>query len=373
MPRRLANRRNLSAIAWAFFLSSGACTSPSGTATDAARPDAGLGQIEDVQSFPDAVSRPDAVGGLDVESFPDATMPDGGVTRFPQRITLRSEGANTYRDPVAITTDPTDSDTLYFSALTSSGEAAIFELKGQGPLKIIYQGSPLVMPVDLEMNANGRLLYIADLAADNSGKVFTLDIRLRSIEELTVLDDFSEPSGLARDPDTPSILLTGRFPGTELGSVWELRPADVSPAPIPLAPAIVMNDPSHIVWVRSQQTMYVYDAHSTSTQLGRVYRISLAGDFSIVGDHLASNYPAGIEMALDESYLLISTSTPSVSGGDTIHVIDLLESPPSRYPLRLGQKIIQPRDIHRIGNSNRWLVIDSQGGSAGNGAIYQLE
>ena len=351
-----------------------ACTKPAPPRADTGFADSGIINDDlDATIIPDAAEDGGVLVPMEAGVNPDAAAPDTGVFTYPETLTLRSEGGTTYRHPMAIASDPNNASLIYFSAITLDGHAAIFQLDDQGQTSVIFSGEPLVLPVDILVSSNGRSLYIADLAAGEHGSVYRIDLRLRTIEVYAAADDLWDPAGLAFDKLTPALLITGRFPDTELGSVWELLPGEITPAAIPFGPDFTLNDPSHLTWRAANETLYVYDAHDTLTEKGQIYAVTPLGDFTLIADNIESNYPASIELSLEETYLLVGTSTQTAGGGDTIHVVDLRNTPPTRRPLSLGQRIKEPRAIHRIENTNRWLIIDARGGSANQGAIYQLE
>ena len=359
------------AVAMIFGLLAGCSLTENNSGTDSGVTDAGVGIGMDANVSPDGGPRADANVEVDAAIAPDAATPDAGFNRFPEEAVLRSS-AGTYQEPLAITSDPREPGAAFFSAFTQNGEPAIFRLRANDEIELVVEGSPLAFPTDLQVNPNGRLLYITDLASNGDGAVYVYDLRLETLEMMSQLQDLSGPSGVAFDTETPAILLTGRLPQSDIGGLWQYQEGDMFPTPIALEETFSTNDPSHFLWSANNRVIYLYDSHHEPTQKGRVYQINDDGSFSVLYDNISSNYPAGIDMAFDLSYLLVSTSTPAIDGGDTLHVVEISSNPPNIYPLVLPQKFREPRDVHRIPNSNRWFVIDRRGGAENTGAIYEL-
>ena len=354
-----------------FGLITGCSKTETSTEADSGVADAGANIAMDADIPSDGGQRFDGSIDSDAAVLTDAAIPDAGFTRFPEEALLRST-AGDYREPLAITSDPREVGAAFFSAFTSTGEPAIYRLRANNDVELVIQGSPLAFPVDLQVNPAGRLLYITDIVSDGTGAVYVYDLRLETLEPMAQLQDLSGPAGVAFDTETPAVLLTGRLPNSNIGGLWQYLEGDIFPTPIPLEETFSTNDPSHFLWSATDRVIYLYDSHFEPTQKGRIYQINDDGNFAVLYDNISSNYPAGIDLAFDSSYLLVSTSTPAIDGGDTLHVVEISTNPPNIYPLVLPQKFREPRDVHRIPNSNRWFVIDRRGGAENTGAIYEL-
>ncbi|MEE2903138.1 MAG: hypothetical protein VYC39_12470 [Myxococcota bacterium] len=361
------------ALAMIFGLVASCSQTQSSNTPDSDIADAGTNSSMDAAISPDSETRADGSVRADAAlNATDATTPDAGFNRFPEEAVLRSAAAGNYREPLAITSDPREAGAAFFTAFTAAGEPAIFRLRADDEVELVFEGAPLGFPVDLQVNPAGRLLYITDIVSNGTGEVYIYDLRLETLAPMAQLQDLSGPAGVAFDTATPAVLITGRLPESNIGGLWQYIEGDMFPTLIPLEETFSTNDPSHFLWSPTNRVIYLYDSHFEPTQKGRVYQINDDGTFTVVYDNIPSNYPAGIDMALDLSYLLVSTSTPGIDGGDTLHVVEISANPPNIYPLVLPQKFREPRDVHRIPNSNRWFVIDRRGGTENSGAIYEL-
>ena len=331
-----------------------------------------VGFFDALPPAPDVDDFMDDAGVPDVRIVPpDTGVRDTGPSVVPRTARSLIEDATLFSNPLAVAGATDGSGAVFFSAVAADASAAIYRIDTTGTTSLLAKGSPLTLPVALLADATGDNLYVADLGAGAQGALLRISIATGAIDVVFDNGDIADPSGLAYHAATDTLYIAGTSANTLQGGVWSMQPGDVMPLQFLLDPAVTLYDPSGIAVGPATQNVYIYDALDRSSQLGIIYKVTPDGTTTRIAQNLPTGYPAGMAIAHDEQFLLVSTSTPTRAGGDTVHAINLANN--ARAPTTLGQPLVEPRAVHLLTLTNRWLVVDGLGGAAGTGVIYRLE
>ncbi len=337
-------------------------------------PDTGVVLVPDGgDDPPDTGDEPDAGDPIDDDAGDpiddDAgEPPDLGPSARPSRARAVQEAAPLQvRSPLAVAVSPVGDRDVFFSAIDAAGQAGIWRIDRRGTVGPVVVGSPLVLPVGLVVNDEGNRLWVADMGARRFGALLEVVIATGSVGVLYDDGDLIDPAGLAFDRTTQTLWITGTNAFNGQGGIWTQAPGDA--APISIVPdGLVLEDPSGIV-VSSEGILYVFDTLGPD-QRGAVWRIDDDGARRIARG-LRTGFPSGLGLSIDDSFLLVTTSTPTAAGGDTVLLVDATGAEVRSLPL--GLPMVEPRGVTTIPLTNQWIVIDGLGGPMGAGAIYRLE
>lgn len=283
-----------------------------------------------------------------------------------------ADGGVDFMSPLDSAPSP-DGKTIYFTALTPAGDAAVFSVKDDGTgLTKLASGGKMVAPVGIAVSADGNTLYVADPGGteDPASVDPTKDAGLF----------FSLPA----TGGTPTVLVNGKWPkavavGTSGSTCSEsvyfcgVDAAGVSGVFDKTGASVLtgaeLTDCSGLT-VAPDGTIYVVAASSTTRRGAVVTGKAGGGAPTTLLDGLTVGYPSGIALSPDGTNLLVSAQAKA-SGTDVVLKIKLADkSTAEQAPLTAP--LVESGGLHRALKANVYSFVDGLGAN-GKGSVWLVK
>jgi hypothetical protein len=227
---------------------------------------------------------------------------------------------------------------------------------------LVYSGSELTAPIDIDISSDGATLFIADPAhetADALGRVISMSTsgsRITAIEGSVGY----RPKGIvvSNTGGADVVYFTGNNPMNGSAGIYRAGPMGQVRPVLEGAPFVELSG----IDVNASGTAYVADTEGT------VYEVTgtMANELLT---KLKFGYPAGIALSQNEQALLIS-ALDRVTWKDVVIRLDLTTGSTTAYNMGIADGV-EGAGLHREKGGSRFSWCDS--GIGGNGRVYVVE
>jgi DNA-binding beta-propeller fold protein YncE len=200
-----------------------------------------------------------------------------------------------------------DGSTIYYTALQSSGTPAVFSIPAAGgDPTVLASGAPFVMPLGLDISADGKTLYVADpwMAGAAGNAIFAVSTAGNAAPTVVAGTQGTAPQGVTVAGD--QLYFSGINPANAgQAAIYQIALSGAGDATL-VAQGTRLIAPSGLA-VAKDGTVYVLDRLASGNGLGAVLRMKDGTVDAIASDVRIGGQMAGIALTMDESTLLVSS------------------------------------------------------------------
>jgi len=270
-----------------------------------------------------------------------------------------------FRRPFDATLDP-EGNAVFFTALNANGDPAIFKSASPGATPTaLFEGDPLVAPLNIATSTDGAKLFIADVGAEDPvgdrGRIYTIFNDGGVLTELPAADAYRARGIEIRDEGgKDTIYFAGNDPAGVPG-VFKLA-ADGSGSVSAVATGAPFQDPSGVA-VSVEGTVYVCDTVQ-GDGLSSIVSVAPNGTATTILSGIRAGFPCGVALMEGDTTLLVSALDVDKQT-DVVIAVDLS----TNTPTFLSQGIdtfTESAGLHRAkkaGNAFAWADSTANGGT----------
>lgn len=283
----------------------------------------------------------------------------GGISAVPATI------SGPYTQPRDAVPN-SDGTTFYFTATTSGGAPAVFQVAAAGgQATIVKSGAPLAAPNSLAISSDDKTLFVTD--GGGSGTIFALAVDGSSISALPGSLGTS-PVGIevgrkAGQPAADVIYFSGKNASSGRAALFSLRTTDS--APMTVLEGAPLANPGGVT-VTQGGDVYVANVDDVARSRGCIYRIA-SGSATELACNLHFGTPSGITLNLAENTLLASGLDDT--DHDQVYAINLATKEVAAVNNDIGQNT-RAGGVHRARSVDVFSWSDLAAGSGG--AVYRV-
>jgi hypothetical protein len=300
---------------------------------------------------------------------PDAgnPTPDGGVLGSGD-LTGSTSASNGAAFSLPLDAVPSsDGSSIFFTGVDPGTSPAIFKtaVAAGSTATVVTTGGVLGAPLGLAISSDGSTLYVADPAGTTSsgkdrGVIFTVAASGGSPAELTPTLDYAPRSvAVAKVGTADEVVFIGTDKSTGVDGVFEVSGAAVT--------SVVSGKNPSAVAVGTDGTIYILDQAGSIAKVakGSTTATALGG----ASQTLSVSFPSGMDLAQDQSALLVSGFDPA-NGKESISRVEIASGAVTQL-LESSLSGKEPSGLHRAPNADVYAFVDVGAGSSG--TIYLLK
>lgn len=297
----------------------------------------------------------------------------GGQDGSNLGIKPAANDGNTFTAPFDSTPSP-DGKTVFFTAVGTDGEAAVFRAAATGGGSTQISTAPLAMPSGITISTDGKMVYVADPApvinTQDGGALFAVPADGGAPEVISGTEGYT-PRGLVlmREDNKDQIYFTGTDPTDGLHGLFKV-PAAGGTVTV-LAKGDPFTDP-HGVAVTHQGVAYVVDSSGGDHQTAIVIEVK-KGTATVFQDGLQVGFPAGIALTGDDSVYLVSARDPQTRMDAVVRTV-IASKQTASFSKEFGiDQFNEPAGLHRAANAEVYSWADSSANDTGTVYVLQPE
>jgi len=292
----------------------------------------------------------------------------GGSSQGVALTACQSDGAR-FSSPFDATPDP-DGTTVYFTAISALGEAAVFKAPCGGAIATLAEGDPLVAPFNIATSTDGNEIYVADPAAEDDNDLKGAIFRIPSDGGTPVAIPGTVgtmPRGLEvrAEGGADEIWFTGVDPADGLPGVFKI--ATAAGALEVVAKGAPFRDPSGIA-LTADGTAYVTDTDAAGNRMSTFFEVKAGVPLELISG-LEVGYPAGVAVTTDGQTLYVS-GIDAVTQTDAVFVVNIASQGVMSFTMGL-ESFTEAAGLHRAKNADVFAWSDAS--AQGSGTVYILQ
>lgn len=295
----------------------------------------------------------------------------GGSGGSSAGLTLEAcqNNGETFSSPFDATPDP-DGQTVYFTAISATGEAGVFKAPCNGTITTLAAGDPFVAPFNIATSTEGNEVYVADAAAedanDRKGAIFRIASGGGAPAAIAGTEG-TIPRGLEvrAEGGADEIWFTGVDPSDGLRGVFKIAPAGGALEVVAKGPPF--RDPGGIA-LTADGTAYVVDTDAADNRLSTLFEVK--GDVPLaLLSGLEVGFPAGVAVTSDNQSVIVS-GIDAVTQTDAVFFVSVATQDVVSFTTGISA-FTESAGLHRAKNADVFAWADSS--AQGSGTVYVLQ
>lgn len=252
---------------------------------------------------------------------------------------------------------------------STTNRMAVFRQTPGAPPTVLYAGSKLVEPFDIEASLDGATLYIADLAAGPDARGAILVMSISGGEPSEAATGYA-PRGVTVANDG-AVYFTGSDKESRIPGLFSLKDQAVNPVVVG-APFV---DPSGIAIAQDGRIFVADTSLGLNPDLELISQAGIVlvkdGKAGVFASGFVSGYPAGVALTKNDATLIVSGQAPNSS--DAVYLFAADDG--AKAPKVVTDKISELRDsaagLKRLhgGDTFAWASLEANGG----GTVYVIK